>query len=208
MLGFIVSRGAALLEFWFGTQSQGLAKPETRQRWFSGDPEFDAECRAFTGELELAATGLQGALSEWLTNPRGTLAYIVLCDQIPRNVYRSSAKAFAWDSLALAAAKAAVSSGYDRELTPDERGFVYMPFEHSEDVLDQHTSVGLFACLRDSVRAPDNARQAMGDKLRWAHQHRDIILEFGRFPHRNAVLGRPSTKQELEYLENGTSFGQ
>jgi uncharacterized protein (DUF924 family) len=205
VLGAITTH-TELLDFWFGPLTDGLAAKTYRQRWFAPDPGFDTECSARFGPLLAPAT--HGELSDWLKTAAGRLAFILLCDQIPRNVYRGQADAYAWDNLALETAKQGVLKRIDLGLPLDYRGFFYMPFQHSENLLDQHASVGLFAKLRDD--APQSARNQMGDKLRFAHHHREIILRFGRFPHRNKVLKRSSTQAEQDFMnkEGNDGFGQ
>ncbi|MEM7096708.1 MAG: DUF924 family protein [Pseudomonadota bacterium] len=192
-----------ILQFWFGELKDGLASPEVRARWFASDTDFDAVCGTFRPVLDAI---LDGRLDHWLIHPRSSLAYILACDQLPRNIFRGQAAAFRWDPLALEAAKSAVSAGFDLQLALDERVFLYMPFEHSENLLDQHTAVGLFSALRDTSQG--DARNLMGSNLRFAQQHRDIILKYGRFPHRNAVLERTSTVPEQEFVDAGDGFGQ
>ena len=196
-----MSDDEAVLEFWFGEDPE--ARQAKRPLWFRATPEFDRDCRQFEPLIERARAG---GLAEWREQPRTALAFVVLCDQLPRNVYRGTARAFATDHLALAASTEGIRCGFDLALDPDERAFFYMPMEHSENVLDQHTAVGLFTALRDA--APAGERDAAGNSLRYAQTHRDVILRFGRFPHRNAVLNRTSTPEEIEYLETGARFGQ
>ncbi len=126
-------------------------------------------------------------------------------DQFPRNLYRQNARAFANDSLAIDAAREGVLRGDDLALTIDQRVFFYLPFEHSESLLDQHTSVGLYSKLRDDT--PPAHRELSETTLSYAEAHRSAILRFGRFPHRNTVLGRASRPDEIEYLEQGGGFG-
>lgn len=205
MLGAVsVDAVADVLAFWFGDQSDGFSDDNHRQLWFRGGAQFDQACQAHCGSL--AAQAADGDLDHWLETPRSCLAFILLCDQIPRNIHRSRPLAFATDGPALNAARTGVLSGFDRELGFDERCFFYLPFEHSESLLDQHTCVGLFSELRDQT--PEGLRHHTGDYLRFAQLHRDIITRFGRFPHRNTILGRTSSTDELEYLESGNSFGQ
>ncbi len=194
----------ALLAFWFGEQSDGFAGEQARNRWFAGGEQFDELCRSRYADAPGQAAA--GDLDAWLKTPRGRLAFILSCDQLPRNLYRGSARAFATDRLALDAARDGINGGADRSLTWDERCFFYLPFEHSENLLDQHTCVGLFSMLRDET--PAGAKHLTGEYLRHAHQHRDVILRFGRFPHRNAAMERRSSAAELEYLETGSHFGQ
>ena len=193
-----------LLDFWFGTLVDGVAQADKRQQWFQPNPNFDAQCSAQFGPL--LALAVAGDLDDWLVTARGRLAFIILTDQMPRNIYRGSAQAYAWDALALQAARKGIGLKNDRALGWDERSFFYMPFEHAEDILDQHLAVGLFALIRDE--SPPELRNQYGNNLRHAQQHRDIILRFGRFPHRNIVLGRKSTADETAFVASGDGFGQ
>jgi uncharacterized protein (DUF924 family) len=188
--------------FWFGPFDNGRADAETRRNWFAGGPAFDERIRArFAGLPEAAAAG---ALDRWLDSVRGQLCWIIACDQLPRNLYRGTRRAFEFDSLALAAARRLIAAGQDLALSVDERSFAYMPFEHSEAILDQHTAVGLFTALEEAL-----GDEPSGDGwARYAREHRDLIVKFGRFPHRNAVLGRESTPAERDYLVHGSTFGQ
>ena len=204
MLGLVVPDWPDVLDFWFGSLNDtGQADDVQRSLWFQTNAQFDAECRTFEPLLDKALTG---NLEAWRNSPKSTLAYIVLCDQLPRNIFRGTAAAFKWDPLALAAARSGVAAGQDRTLALDERAFFYMPFEHSERMIDQYLAVGLFATLRDE--APGELRSIYGNMLRFAQQHRDIILRFGRYPHRNAVLGRESSSEELAYIASSDGFGQ
>ncbi len=195
---------AEVLDFWFGALSAGFADDVHERRWFTPDPAFDAEVRRrFASVLARAA---EGGLDAWRGSPRDTLALVVVCDQFSRHVHRGTREAYATDLLALSAASDAVARGEDRRLSSHERAFLYMPFQHSESRLDQHTAVGLFSALRDAT--PAGMRQRTGNFLRHAQQHRGIVLRFGRFPHRNAVLGRESTPAELEFLATASDYGQ
>ena len=181
----------AVLDFWFG--SGGI-----RSEWFRKDTAFDARiAERFGGLIERAVAG---ELRDWQPDADAALARIVLLDQFTRNVHRNSPRAFAGDALALAAAREMVASGQDRELSPVRRAFVYMPFEHAEDLSAQDEGVRLFAALEASMDKPS-------DLLDYAQRHRAIIERFGRFPHRNAVLGRESTPEESDFLRQpGSSF--
>jgi uncharacterized protein (DUF924 family) len=184
----------AILDFWFGERSS----PEygtTRDFWFRKDPAFDTEIRRrFGGAIE---TALAGGLSEW-SSPRGTLARIILLDQFTRNCFRETPRAFAGDALALALADDAVLRGEDRKLTNVERWFMYMPFQHAESVAAQARSVELFQALSDD---------GLESPLTWAKRHAEVIRRFGRFPHRNAILGRTPTAEEIAFLaERGSRF--
>lgn len=193
-----------VLDFWFGELTDGFADEAYRQRWFAVSEETDRACKDLA--LPLLDQAKRGELTAWLEQPLSALAFLVLCDQFPRNSFRGEARAFAWDHLALEAARKGIRDGIDRALSFDQRSFFYLPFEHSEDLIDQHTAVGLFTQLRDETPGPH--KEKTGNALRYAHIHRDVIIRFGRFPHRNAVLGRTSTEDELAYLKNSDGFGQ
>ncbi|MGH8798622.1 MAG: DUF924 family protein [Casimicrobiaceae bacterium] len=177
-----------VLDFWFGAPGTP-AYGTTREQWFRKDPAFDGEIRdRFDATL---AAALASGLDDW-TSPRATLARVLVLDQFTRNCYRDSARAFAGDALALAAAGAAVDQRQDRELIPVERWFLYMPFEHAESAAAQQRSLALFARLRDE--------DGLAGPLEWAEKHAAVIHRFGRFPHRNALLGRASTPEEVAFL--------
>lgn len=191
-----MSQATKILEFWFGQPEQAnYGKP--RKIWFVKNPEFDREVRIqFLTNYEQAAAG---KLNDWKNSPLSCLALILLLDQFPRNMFRGTVQAFATDSQALATAKYADAQGYDRDLLPVQRWFIYCPFEHSENLEDQDRAVTLFEQLSDD---PDSA-----EAIDYAVRHREVILRFGRFPHRNAILGRASTPEEEEFLQQpGSSF--
>jgi len=197
-------QATAVVDFWFGPlDGDGRADEAHRRRWFGGGPAFDQEIRErFLGEVEAA---LAGQRSDWRRSGRGTLAYILILDQFTRNLFRGTPRMFAGDPLALAAAEVAVAGGADREMPPDLRAFIYMPFMHSEDLARQHRSVELFTALL--AEAPPAAREGAQGGLDYAIRHRDIVARFARFPHRNAMLGRTSTAEEVEFLAGpGSSF--
>lgn len=174
-----------VLKFWFTDSSP--------KQWFMRSDAFDAAIRDTLGPLHERAAA--GELDDWATTPRGALALMILLDQAPRNLHRGSARAFASDPAALRHARAAIEAGFDAGLTDDERVFFYLPFEHSEDLADQERCIELCSAL------------ATKQYVDYAVRHRDIIARFGRFPHRNAVLGRASTPEELEFLKQpGSSF--
>ena len=179
---------AEVLQFWFG---------QDRKRWFGKDPAFDAEIRErFLGLHELAANE---KLDAWKSDPKGCLALVLTLDQFPRNMFRGEARAFATDKLALAAAQEAIAGGHERDLCPSERLFLYLPFEHSESLEDQWRALALIAPL---AVWPETA-----DAYGWAVRHWEIIRRFGRFPHRNAALGRESTAEEAAFLaQPGSGF--
>jgi uncharacterized protein (DUF924 family) len=188
------STSAEVLLFWFGPPTE---RGKAHKRWFVKSEAFDREVRErFLALYEEAAAGKLAHLKESATD---CLALIVMLDQFPRNMFRGTARSFATDPLALEAARHAVDRGFDRTMLPVERLFVYLPFEHSEVLADQDRSC-------DLTRALD-AYPETNDVYRYALAHRDIIRRFGRFPHRNAILGRGSTPEELEFLKGpGSSF--
>lgn len=163
------------------------------ERWFNKDAAFDEEIRQrFLTSYEAAA---EGKLSAWEDSAEGALALLILLDQFPRNMFRGSARAFAADPLARAVAAGALVRGFDAQVPSSMRAFFYLPFEHSEDLADQERAVALFKASGDA------------DGLKWAELHADIIRRFGRFPHRNAVLGRKTTAEERAFLEGGGFAG-
>ena len=187
----------SVLDFWFGApDASDYGQP--REAWFRKDDAFDAAIRMrFAALVERA---IAGALAHWQRTPLEALAEIVVLDQFPRNAWRGTPRAFAGDRRALAAARALVAAGSDRGLLGVQRQFAYLPFEHAEDRAMQEEAMRLFAGL-----AAEHPEQA--DLLRWAAAHRDIVARFGRFPHRNLVLGRVSTADELAFLQQpGSSF--
>ena len=173
-----------IIEFWFA------AGPE---QWFTKAPEFDAEIARRFGDATEQAAG--GAFDHWCENSDGTLALILLLDQFPRNIHRGSARAFSADGKALAIARTAIERGIDREQPVERRKWLYLPLEHAEDLKAQEECVALFEAT--GIEAD----------LKWAIDHRDIIARFGRFPHRNAVLGRQSTPEEDQFLADGGFAG-
>jgi uncharacterized protein (DUF924 family) len=189
-------RARAVLDFWFAAEGATLP-PDGRPEWFRKDDAFDDAIRTRFGAL--IAEALAGGLGDWCATPRGALARVVVLDQFTRNVFRGTPQAFAGDARALATAKDAIARGFDAALCAHERRFLYMPFEHSESRDDQERSVALFEAL---------ARETgFDDPVDWAVRHADVIRRFGRFPHRNAILGRPSTDEELAYLaQPGSGF--
>lgn len=206
MLGAVKNMvdAADILEFWFGELRDGLADEAHRVRWFTADAAVDREVhQRFAG---LLAAALAGELAEWTASAKRALALVILCDQLSRQIHRGTREAYAGDPLALATARGSIERGDDQTLAFDERAFLYMPFEHSESRLDQHTSVGLFTALRDA--APEGFRPHAEGFLHYAVDHRDVVLRFGRFPHRNRVLGRQSSAEELEFLRTASSYGQ
>ena len=172
---------AEVLEFWF---------KQDRKAWFEKNPAFDEDLRArFLPQHEKALTE---QLETWKNEPKSCLALVILLDQVPRNTFRGAARAFASDALALCAARAIVDRGWDKAMTADEQMFAYLPFEHSESLVDQERSLKLFEG---------------NENYEWARRHWEIVRRFGRFPHRNAALGRANTPEEIEFLKQpGSGF--
>ena len=157
-------------------------------RWFTKDDAFDAEIRdKFLATYEAASVG---QLDHWSATAEGALALVIVLDQFPRNMFRGSARTFAADGRARAAANIALKRGYDQDLPAGDRGFLFLPFMHSEELADQLRCVELYRAAGDA-------------DLKYAEEHRDIIRRFGRFPHRNAVLGRETTPEEQAFLDGG-----
>jgi uncharacterized protein (DUF924 family) len=181
-----------ILEFWFGPTPH-----VARDEWFRKDPAFDAVIRERFGDA--VATALAGGFGDWSAAAEGALARVLLLDQFTRNSFRDTARAFAGDGRALATAADAVDRGHDRQLERYQRWFLYLPFEHSEDPAMQERSLALFGAL--------SAETGDFGPLEWAQKHADIIHRFGRYPHRNAILGRTSTPDEEKFLrEPGSRF--
>jgi uncharacterized protein (DUF924 family) len=174
-----IAEPATVLAFW------REAGPE---RWFAKDDGFDADIRdKFMATYEAAAAG---KLNHWEATPEGALALVIVLDQFPRNMFRGTARCFAADAHARSAANTALKRGYDQDVPEAERGFFFLPFMHSEDITDQ-------------LRCAQLYREAGDPDLKYAEEHLDIIRRFGRFPHRNALLGRATTPDEQAFLESG-----
>lgn len=188
------SEATALVDFWFGPPISA-ERSEQRAVWFKVDPEFDGELRRRF--LPLQKRAASGACAEWALEAEPCLALILLLDQLPRNLHRGAAEAFATDAMARAAAQTALSRGFDRSLPASWRQFIYLPFEHSENLADQERSVTLFAALAQEP--------AFADSLGYAKRHHAIIARFGRFPHRNQALGRISSAAEEQFLKEPNS---
>jgi uncharacterized protein (DUF924 family) len=180
---FHLSNASEVVAFWRD------AGPD---RWFAKDDAFDQQFRAHC--LALYEAAARGHLASWSATAEGALALVLLLDQFPRNCFRDTARMFATDEDARRVASAAIAAGHDQKVAPDLRVFFYLPFEHSEDLADQDRSVALCQPLSEEYR-------------RYAELHRDIIRRFGRFPHRNAILGRASTPEEQQFLAEGGFAG-
>lgn len=181
----------AVLSFWFGKE----LKP--RKEWFTKNPAFDAEVRSRF--LSLHEQAIAGQLDSWRNTPEGSLALILLLDQFSRNLFRGQPQAFASDPQALAVAQHAIAQGFDQQVPLIQRVFFYLPLEHSENLAHQAESVRLFQQFEN---VPE-----LKDYYDYALRHQVVIAQFGRFPHRNEILNRPSTPEEVEFLQQpGSSF--
>lgn len=173
-----------LLDFWF---SERVAK-----LWFNSTPAFDDELRERFASTYAAAC--RGELDDWRASATGALALVILFDQIPLNIFRGQAEGFATEAQARAVAEQAIARGLDVQLNGEQKAFLYLPYMHSENLADQDTSVDLFT------------RAGLDNNLRFARHHREIVRRFGRFPHRNAILGRESTPEEIAWLASKEAF--
>ncbi len=171
---------AEILQFWFSDAA--------REKWFHSTPEFDEEIRQrFEAVWGLARAG---SYDHWEQDPQGALALVIVLDQFPLNMFREDARQYSTEANARKIAGHAIEQGFDQQLTDEQRVFLYLPFMHSESLEDQDYAVQLYQ------------QAGLDDNLRYAHHHRDVVQRFGRFPHRNAALGRESTAEELEYLKH------
>jgi uncharacterized protein (DUF924 family) len=190
----------AVHDFWFGPLDEaGLCAPQQHDLWFTSSDDIDNAIRERFGELTARATA--GGLQDWESSDRGLVALVILLDQFNRNIHRGTPAAFAGDERALALAQHYIETGHYRRLPAIHQGFLYMPLEHCEDLEVQEECVTLFEEL-----AAITGSQMITDYVRYAVGHRDVIARFGRFPHRNAILGRTSTPEELAYLEKHGGF--
>lgn len=173
-----------LIDFWFS--------PRAEKRWFKSTPDFDEELREKLATTYAAAC--DGELDHWQTSALGALALVILFDQIPLNIYRQQPQSFATEARARRVAANAIDQGLDAKLTGLQKAFLYLPYMHSENLADQDTSIELFT------------RAELTNNLRYAKHHREIVCRFGRFPHRNAILGRESTPDEIAWLASKEAF--
>jgi uncharacterized protein (DUF924 family) len=195
---------ATILEYWFGRDANDAAVAKARASlWWSKQPETDEEIRRRFGALVLAAES--GNLDDWRSSIEGRLALILLTDQFPRNIYRGTPAAFRFDGIARRLCLEALASRAEKNLRPVHRLFFYLPLEHSENLEHQNRSVALFRELAAGVS--DDLKPTFEGFVDYALRHRVIIERFGRFPHRNSILGRVSTPEEIEFLKQpGSSF--
>ncbi|WP_338921456.1 DUF924 family protein [Pseudomonas silesiensis] len=193
-----------LLDWWFGSfESPGEIAADKGRLWFGKRVSQDLEARERFGDWTEQA--LAGGLTEWMQHPEGWLALVLLLDQIPRMIFRDTPKAFAGDLRAQKLVAQGIAADYDRQLQPIQRVFIYLVFEHSEDLAVQNEGVSRYIEL--VAQQPESDRTLFNDYLDYAEQHQRVIARFGRFPHRNAVLGRESTAEELEFLSRpGSRF--
>lgn len=194
---------AELVSLWFGPLDEhGRPHPDHRARWFGGGEAFDEELRTRFGDAVEAA--LAGQLDAWAGTPEGRLALVLLLDQLPRNLFRGRAKSFAGDAAALRFGLAGLDGADAQRLSPAHAVFLVMPLMHAEDLALQERCIGEFENLAE--RASPALRENLAGNIDFARRHRDVIARFGRFPHRNAVLGRSSTQEEERYLAEGGGF--
>lgn len=175
---------AGLLDFWF--------HEESARRWFDSTPGFDAELRA--GFEDLWYQARDGQLADWEATAEGALALVILLDQMPLNMFRNQPEGYSTEALSREVAGRAIAQGFDSVLDDAQKVFLYMPYMHSESLADQDRAVELFG------------QAGLADNARWAVHHREIVRRFGRFPHRNVILGRTSTPAELEWLASADGF--
>lgn len=173
-----------LLAFWFSESVKKL--------WFNSTPEFDAQLKE--KYLDLVERAERGELDSWATEARGALALVIILDQLPLNIFRQQARSFATESNAQKIAAQAVDKNLDQQLSDEQKAFMYLPFMHSEDLALQDKSVELFE------------KAGLNENLRYAKHHRELIRRFGRFPHRNKILGRESSPEEIDYLNSKDAF--
>lgn len=192
-----------VLSYWFGElESNGMPAEGRQKLWFDPPPGTDEEVRSRFGDD--VARALRGELAHWADSPNGLTALVLLLDQFTRNIHRGTPAAFSGDERALALAREAVTAGIDADMPTIHRVFLYIPFEHAEDLATQDEGVAHFDRLLSVV--PESVRQRVAGFRQYAVAHRDVIARFGRFPHRNAILGRESTAEELDYLQEHGGF--
>lgn len=193
-----------ILDFWFGDLKENeIPSDEYRKKWWIKDSENDMQIKnQFGNSLELAK---RGALDGWEKNPNGSLALIILLDQFSRNIFRNNKKAFSQDEKALQISLTGIEKGYDREFHPVKRVFYYMPFIHSELMEIQEISIECFSNLANEFTKPESIARTVTDSLEYALKHYEIVKRFGRYPHRNAIMERESTFEEIEFLNEPES---
>lgn len=178
------TKSQEILDFWFS--------PEVRSLWFNSTPEFDGQIKAQYEKLFDSA--IKGELSHWEESAEGALAVVIILDQFPLNMFRDLPRSFSGEAAAIEAARKAIDKGFDEKLNDEMKAFLYLPFMHSENLDDQDYSLSLFV------------KASLDNNLKWARHHREIVRKFGRFPHRNHILDRKSSKEELDYLESDDAY--
>lgn len=198
------SKGHEVLDFYIGPlDADGFATADKSASWWRKDPDFDAEIQRRFGDDHAAA--LAGERDDWLASPRGRLAFVILLDQFSRNMFRDTPRMYQADELALQTAMDAIERGDDQLLAVSEAAFLYLPFMHSERLANQDRCIAL--CDARHAALPADSAERFAPYCQAAASHRAIVARFGRFPHRNAILGRTSTEEELAFLrEPGSSF--
>jgi len=192
-----------VLTEWFGAEVSPNDKPAGHARWFGGGAEFDEHLGSLFGDLPDRAQ--RGDLDAWAASARGALALTLVLDQLPRNLFRGTPKSFAFDARAREVARAALAKGFDAQVDPVWRAFFYLPFEHSESLADQEIAVDRMRAAAEGAKGA--AREMLEDYTDYALRHLRVVERFGRFPHRNAILARESTREEIAFLkEPGSSF--
>lgn len=191
-----------LHDYWFGPVEQGFPVQDRVDLWFRARPQHDWEVSRLFGPAVEAA--LQGQLDSLVTSPQGRLSLILLLDQLPRHLFRHTAQAYCGDEAALRHCREGMAAGQDRHLAPCQRLFFYAPLEHCEDIAVQRQAVANFAEFMAEM--PEPVAQRLAYFAHWIQVHHDVIQRFGRFPWRNRALGRPSTCDEIEYLENNPPY--
>ncbi|MEQ1590785.1 MAG: DUF924 family protein [Thiobacillaceae bacterium] len=200
----MIAAPEVVLDYWFGAPGSAATIAARQSKlWFGKQPEKDRDIsKRFTTTFNTAASG---ALDSWADLPRGRLALVILLDQFPHHIHRDTAQMFAQDSKSLAVSLEALTTGADRQLSMIERIFLYLPLEHAESVSMQDLSVAQYTQLVAEAAEPE--RKLFDGFLDYAHKHRDVIMRFGRFPHRNEILGRTSSQDEIEFLKQpGSRF--
>lgn len=200
----MLATSEAILDYWFGAPGTAHETADRQSKlWFGKLPEKDREVsERFTPTFNAATTG---SLNAWAATPRGRLALVIVLDQFPHHIHRDAPDAFAQDAKALALSLAALSTGEDKSFALIERVFLYLPLEHAESIAMQDLSVAQYQQLVDEASESEHA--LFENFLDYAHKHRDVVLRFGCFPHRNAILGRPSSAEEIAFLKQpGSRF--
>ena len=200
----MIATPEAILDYWFGAPGSAAEISQRQSKlWFGKLPEKDRDIsERFTPTFNAV---IAGALDPWAQSPKGRLALVIVLDQFPHHIHRDTPQAFAQDAKSLALSMAALASGEDKHLTPIERVFLYLPLEHAESLARQDLSVAQYQQL--ASEAMESERTLFDNFLDYAHKHREVVLRFGRFPHRNDILGRPSSPEEITFLKQpGSRF--